>query len=336
MTELQTPVDPIPSVRTPGDSWEITESVGATALGVAAARAAETAQPDPLIRDPFAYLLVCAAGPGWAELAGGSSLWYGDDEHGQTIDQMSRSYQAVRTHFFDEFFGVASRAGIRQVVILAAGLDSRAYRLYWPSGTAVFEIDQPNVLAYKAATLDAHGAVPNATRHAVAVDLRANWPAALVDAGFQPRQPTAWLAEGLLPYLPADAQDRLFEMVTALSAPGSRIAVEAFAPHTSQSDEQRAAWRERTARLRQQMGLGDDLEALIYQMIYQEPERADAAQVAGRPRLAGGARRQPRRDGPAGASCPRGAGRGECVQHTAYGSALTGNPEPHKRIQEKR
>ncbi|HUL98901.1 MAG TPA: class I SAM-dependent methyltransferase [Mycobacterium sp.] len=269
MTELQ-----ISSVRTPGDSWEITESVGATALGVAAARAAETAQTDPLIRDPFAYLLVCAAGPRWAELAGGSSQWYGDDEHGRTIDQMARSYQAVRTHFFDDFFGTTARAGIRQVVIVAAGLDSRAYRLDWPAGTVVFEIDQPKVLAYKGATLEAHGAIPNATRHAVAVDLRENWPAALIDAGFDPRQPTAWLAEGLLPYLPADAQDRLFEKVTALSAPDSRIAVEAFAPHASQSNEQRAAWRERTARLCRQLGLDDDLEALTYR----EPDRADAVQ----------------------------------------------------------
>ena len=138
----------------------------------------------------------------------------------------------------------------------------------------VFEIDQPKVLAYKSATLDAHGAVPTATRHAVGVDLRDNWPAALIDAGFDPRRPTAWLAEGLLPYLPADAQDRLFEMVTRLSVPGSRIAVEAFASQRSQTDEQRAAWRERTERLRRQLGLNDDFEALIYQ----EHDRADATQ----------------------------------------------------------
>jgi methyltransferase (TIGR00027 family) len=273
MSELQAPVDDVPSVRRPGDSWTITESVGATALGVAAARAAETARPDPLIRDPFAYLLVSAAGPVWAELAGGASAPYGDDDRGRRIDQMARSYQAVRTHYFDEYFGAAAATGIRQVVILAAGLDSRAYRLDWPSGTTVFEIDQPKVLAYKAATLDAHEVVPVATRHAVPVDLRDDWPAALIDAGFQPRRATAWLAEGLLPYLPADAQDRLFEMVTALSAAGSRIAVEAFQPHRERSDEQRFAWRERTERLRRQLGLDIDFEALIYQ----EPNRTDAA-----------------------------------------------------------
>jgi methyltransferase (TIGR00027 family) len=276
MSELPAPVDDVafvPSVRRPGDSWAITESVGATALGVAAARAAETAQPNPLIRDPFAHLLVSAAGPRWAELATGHSAPYGDDERGRRLDQLARSYQAVRTHYFDGYFGAAASAGIRQVVILAAGLDSRAYRLDWPSGTTVFEVDQPRVLAYKSATLDAHRAVPAATRHAVAVDLRENWPAALIDAGFRPRHATAWLAEGLLPYLPADAQHRLFEMVTALSAAGSRIAVEAFQPNRERTEEQRAAWRERTERLRRQLGLDNDFEALIYQ----EPNRADAA-----------------------------------------------------------
>jgi methyltransferase (TIGR00027 family) len=283
MSELQTSIEsplcssrprPGSSVRAPGDSWEITESVGATALGVAAFRAAETSQPDPLICDPFAYLLVSAAGSAWAELAGGDSRWYGDDDRGRRIDEVSRNYQAVRTHYFDEYFGIAARAGIRQVVILAAGLDSRAYRLDWPAGTTVFEIDQPRVLEYKTATLDAHRAIPKAARHTVPVDLRDDWPTALIDAGFDPHWPTAWLAEGLLPYLPADAQDRLFEMVTRLSARDSMIAVEAFATDTAEHDEQRqAASRERTARMRRQLGLDHDLEALIYR----EPERSDAA-----------------------------------------------------------
>jgi len=235
---------------------------------VALARAAETGSHDPLIRDEYAATLVGT--PELAELRDRITSMFrsdGPDDpdsgDADAIDfQQMVDYQAVRTHFFDEYFGAASSIGIRQVVILAAGLDSRAYRLEWPSGTTVFEIDQPKVLAYKAATLDAHGAVPAATRHAVAVDLRDDWPAALIDAGFQPRHATAWLAEGLLPYLPAEAQDRLFEMVTALSAAGSRIAVEAFQPH-----------RERSERLRRQLGLDNDFEALIYQ----EPNRADAA-----------------------------------------------------------
>ena len=151
------------SVRTEGDSWEITESVGATALGVAAARAVETAHLDPLIRDEFAYLLVASAGPAWAQMASSDPDWLGDDEDGRRSHEMARDYQAVRTHYFDDYFHAAMRAGIRQVVILASGLDSRAYRLDWPAGTTVFEIDQPKVLDYKTSTLDAHGASPRPT-----------------------------------------------------------------------------------------------------------------------------------------------------------------------------
>jgi len=188
---------------------------------------------------------------------------------------MARNYQAVRTHYFDGYFDAAVRAGIRQVVILAAGLDSRAYRLDWPTGTTVFEIDQPKVLDYKTSTLDAHGALPKARRVPVAVDLRDDWPAALLAAGFDPAQPTAWLAEGLLPYLPGDAQDRLFDLATAHSAAGSRIAVEAFNLHPSQySSEKRALRRERTAQLRERLGLDLDVDTLMYI----DDERADAAE----------------------------------------------------------
>ena len=261
--------------RTDGDSWDITESVGATALGVAAARAAETARSDALIRDDYAYLLAASAGPAWARMASGDDDWLSDDEHGRRLHEMARNYQAVRTHYFDGYFNAAVRAGIRQVVILAAGLDSRAYRLDWPAGTTVFEIDQPKVLGYKTSTLDAHGAVPKARRVRVAVDLRDYWTAALIGAGFDPAQPTAWLAEGLLPYLPGDAQDRLFDLVTAHSAAGSQIAVEAFNLHPSQySAEKRAARRERTAHLRERLGLDLDVDTLIYT----DDTRTDAAE----------------------------------------------------------
>jgi len=261
--------------RTDGDSWDITESVGATALGVAAARAAETARPDALIRDDYAYLLAASAGPAWAQMASGDEEWLGDDEQARGLQEMARNYQAVRTHYFDGYFTAAVRTGIRQVVILAAGLDSRAYRLDWPAGTTVFEIDQPKVLGYKTSTLDAHGAVPKARRVPVAVDLRDDWPAALIAAGFDTAQPTAWLAEGLLPYLPGDAQDRLFEMVTTLSTAGSQIAVEAFNLHPAQySAEKRAARRERTAQLRERLGLDLDVDTLIYT----DDTRADAAE----------------------------------------------------------
>ncbi len=256
-----------PSLRTTGDSWAITELVGATALGVAAARAAETAGPDPLIRDEFAQTLVSSAGAAWARLTDPDLAWLDGDEHGQRAHRLGIDYQAVRTHFFDEYFDDAVRAGIRQVVILAAGLDSRAYRLDWPAGTAVYEIDQPKVLEYKTGILEQHGAAPTASRRPVPIDLRNDWPAALAAAGFDRAQPTAWLAEGLLPYLPSEAQDRLFEMVTALSAPGSQIAVEAFGMN-SRSNSQR--W----LRMRERLGLDVNVEALTFH----EPDRTDAVQ----------------------------------------------------------
>src|SRR5271166_1673203 len=256
-----------PSLRTAGDSWAITELVGATALGVAASRAVETAGASPLIRDDFARTLVSSAGPAWARLADPELAWLDGDEHGRRVHRLGVDYQAVRTHFFDEYFDNAVRAGVRQAVILAAGLDSRAYRLTWPSGTAVYEIDQPKVLEYKTGILESHGAAPTALRRPVPVDLRDDWPAALTAAGFDRTQPTAWLAEGLLPYLPSDAQDRLFEMVTALSAPGSQIAVEAFGLNSNGNTQ-------RWLRMRERLGLDVNVQALTYH----EPDRSEAAQ----------------------------------------------------------
>ncbi len=256
-----------PSIRTAGDSWAITELVGATALGVAASRAVETAGASPLIRDDFARTLVSSAGPAWARLADPELAWLDGDEHGRRVHRLGVDYQAVRTHFFDEYFDNAVRAGVRQAVILAAGLDSRAYRLTWPSGTAVYEIDQPKVLEYKTGILESHGAAPTALRRPVPVDLRDDWPAALTAAGFDRTQPTAWLAEGLLPYLPSDAQDRLFEMVTALSAPGSQIAVEAFGLNSNGNTQ-------RWLRMRERLGLDVNVQALTYH----EPDRSEAAE----------------------------------------------------------
>jgi methyltransferase (TIGR00027 family) len=259
-----------PSLRTAGDSWAITELVGATALGVAAARAAETAGSDPLIRDDFAWKLVSPAGAAWARLTDPELAWLDGDEQGQRAHRLGIDSQAVRTHFFDEYFADAVGAagsGIRQVVILAAGLDSRAYRLDWPAETAVYEIDQPQVLEYKTGILESHGAVPTANRRTVAVDLRDDWPAALAAAGFDRTQPTAWLAEGLLPYLPSDAQDRLFEMFTALSAPGSQVAIEVFGINSSSNTHR---WQ----RMRDRLGLDVNVQALTFH----EPDRSDAAE----------------------------------------------------------
>jgi methyltransferase (TIGR00027 family) len=266
MTDLDEPSSLPPSRRTAGDSWAITELVGATALGVAAGRAVETGGSDPLIRDNFAGLLVSSAGEAWARLADPELAWLDDDQHGKRVHRLGVDYQAVRTHFFDAYFRAAAEHGIRQVVILAAGLDSRAYRLEWPAGTTVYEIDQPKVLEYKTGVLEAHGAVPASRRRPVPVDLRDDWPGALAAGGFDRTQPTAWLAEGLLPYLPGDAQDRLFETFTALSAPGSRVAVEVFGVNSNANTNR---WK----RMRERLGLDVNVEALTFH----EPDRSDAA-----------------------------------------------------------
>jgi methyltransferase (TIGR00027 family) len=210
--------------RTDNDSWDLASSVGATATAVAASRAVASQGPDALLDDPFAEPLVRAVGlDTFVKIVDGEA--FNDDDPWMNRRTMSEQI-AVRTRFFDDFLTGSAESGIRQAVILAAGLDTRSYRLAWPAGTVVFEVDQPEVIAFKTARLDDLGAVPKATRKTVAIDLRDDWPAALREAGFDTAQPTAWIAEGLLPYLPPDAQDRLFDNITALSAPGSRLATE--------------------------------------------------------------------------------------------------------------
>ena len=237
--------------RTADDSWDIATSVGATAVMVALARAAETASVDPLIRDQFAEPLVSTP-----ELAGVReqvhAWWAGPDEDEDPDftpnSQNMINYQAVRTHFFDAYFAEAAAAGIRQVVILAAGLDSRAYRLDWPTGTVVYEIDLPKVLEYKAETLAGHGAAPAADRRPVAVDLRHDWPQALRDTGFDTTRPTAWLAEGLLPFLPGAAQEAMFTSIDMLSGSGSQVAVEIFGVDEEKRKEAEEKWAQLRAK----------------------------------------------------------------------------------------
>ncbi|WP_077099643.1 class I SAM-dependent methyltransferase [Mycobacterium terramassiliense] len=219
--------------RTDNDTWEITESVGATALGVAAARAAETESENPLISDPFARVFLDAAGEGMWNWFAAPDLPAEIAEAEPDLKPRMQGmvdYMAARTSFFDRFFLDATRAGASQVVILAAGLDSRAWRLPWPDGTTVYELDQPRVLEFKSSTLRDNGALPTCNLVHVPIDLRHDWPAALREAGFDASLPSAWSAEGLLPFLPAAAQELLFERVDALGAAGSRIAVEAPGP----------------------------------------------------------------------------------------------------------
>jgi methyltransferase (TIGR00027 family) len=227
--------------RTDNDTWDLATSVGATATMVAAARAIATKADHPLIEDRFAEPLVRAVGVEFlTKLATGelAAADVDDDESGWKLEHMPIA-MAVRTRFFDAFFRDATQAGIRQAVILASGLDARAYRLDWPAGMTVFEVDQPEVITFKTTTLAELGAEPTTDRRAVAVDLRHDWPAALVDAGFDHTQPTAWIAEGLLGYLPPEAQDRLLDNISALSATGSRLATEAI-PDMSGVDHDQA------------------------------------------------------------------------------------------------
>lgn len=214
--------------RTDNDSWDLASSVGATATMVAAARAIATKANDALIDDPFAEPLVRAVGVDFFTKLASGELRAEDIDVDHASVGMARmtDNMAVRTKFFDEFFADAASSGVRQAVILASGLDSRAYRLAWPAGTTVYEIDQPEVIEFKTRTLADFGAEPTADRRTVAVDLRFDWPSALIAAGFDPSKPTAWSAEGLLGYLPPEAQDKLLDTITELSAVGSRVAVE--------------------------------------------------------------------------------------------------------------
>ncbi|WP_297595504.1 class I SAM-dependent methyltransferase [Mycobacterium sp.] len=246
------------SARTEGDSWDLASSVGATATMVAASRALASREPDPLLDDRFAEPLVRAVGhPFFTRMLDGQIPL--DDDAPMTLQQR-REQMTVRTRFFDDFFRAATAAGARQAVILAAGLDARAYRLSWPAGTVVFEVDQPEVIAFKTDTLAQIGAEPTAERRTVAIDLRDDWPTALRDSGFDTTSPTTWIAEGLLPYLPPEAQDRLLDNITALSAPGSRLATENITDMSVFTDERARAMRNNW----RQHGLDIDVAELVW------------------------------------------------------------------------
>lgn len=256
------------SARFEGDTWDLASSVGLTATMVAAARAAacrDATGAGAIASDHFAEPLVKAVGVDFFSRVASGELSTADldDDTADGIQHFANA-MTVRTRFFDDFFGDATRVGIRQAVILASGLDSRAYRLPWPAGATVFEVDQPRVIEFKTATLAGLGAQPTADRRPVAVDLRDDWPAALREAGFDPAQPTAWSAEGLLGYLPAQAQDRLLDQVTAHSAPGSRFATEGL---LDVNDLNREELRRRMRRQNERWnrhGFDLDMAALLY------------------------------------------------------------------------
>jgi methyltransferase (TIGR00027 family) len=188
--------------------------VGRTAVWVAALRAAENARPDRLFDDPFAAAFVRAFGAA-GDVPGSAGVPTGASE-----------FLAIRTRFYDDQARAATVSGARQVVLLAAGLDCRAFRLDWPDGTRVFELDLPEVFAFKEPVLASAGATARCARTVVPVDLREPWADPLIAAGFDPDAATGWLVEGLLPYLRWTAAERLLGSVTGLAAPGSRVVVD--------------------------------------------------------------------------------------------------------------
>ncbi|MGB6209682.1 SAM-dependent methyltransferase [Mycobacterium sp.] len=244
--------------RTDHDTWGPATSVGTTATLVATARALATRAG--LINDPFAEPLVRAVGVDFfSEIASGERAIsdLGDDNGFALLTDLF----AVRTRFFDNFLTDAGRAGIRQAVILASGLDARPYRLWWPAGTCVYEIDQPQVIEFKTQTLRGLAATPTADRRAVGIDLRRDWPDALRRLGFDATKPTAWIAEGLfIGFLAPGTQDRLLNNVTALSAAGSRMAADYLPdqsrPFVSQEHALAERWRP--------YGFGRDMTEFIY------------------------------------------------------------------------
>jgi methyltransferase (TIGR00027 family) len=260
--------------RTDNDTWDLASSVGATATMVAAARAIATNAEAPVITDQFAEPLVRAVGVDFfTRWATGDLLAadLDDDQSSWKLEHMPAA-MAARTRFFDAFFSEAAQAGIRQAVIVASGLDARAYRLSWPADMTVFEIDQPEVIAFKTTTIESLGATPTAELRTVAIDLRQDWPTALREAGLDTTRPTAWIAEGLLGYLPPEAQDLLMDNITALSAQGSRLAVEAIPDRPERDTEQsREMMRRSTAKWRDH-GFELDWEELGF-----EGERKDVA-----------------------------------------------------------
>lgn len=217
------------SLRSDDDQWDIISGVGYTALMVAGWRALDAVSEQPLVRDDYAKHFIAASGDPYLTGLLANPATSADET------TFPRLY-GVQTRFFDDFFTAAGGTGIRQAVIVAAGLDSRAYRLEWPNGTTVFEIDLPKVLDFKARVLGTRGATPTARRIEVAADLRTDWPPALKTAGFDPQTPSAWSVEGILPYLNGAARRALFTRIGALCARGSRLSVGALGSRLDSSE----------------------------------------------------------------------------------------------------
>jgi methyltransferase (TIGR00027 family) len=231
-------------------SAQVPDGVGRTALGMARIRADEDRRTERLFSDPYARLFLAAAPgalPEQTEVPG----------RGDPMAGMLHS-AVIRTRFYDDFLVSACAQGCRQVVLVAAGLDSRAFRLPWPDGVHVFELDLPTVLAFKDRVLTEAGAVPRGRRSTIGVDLRQDWSPLVVQAGFSAGEPAVWLVEGLLVYLAADEAAGLLDRIGGLSAPGSRLACEYQDAHAAPGQDTSRMPRMATFSSMWKGGLGPD------------------------------------------------------------------------------
>ena len=227
--------------------------VSRTAIGVAWLRWQEADHPDPLFKDPYAGAFLSAA----RDVLPRDTVRAGRGDSAAAIFGL---HVVLRTRFYDDYLLAAAGAGIDQVVLLAAGLDARAFRLAWPRGVRLYELDLPELLAFKEPVLADRNARPRCERVVLPVDLREDWPARLVEAGFDPSRPTAWLIEGLLIYLTAPEAAALLTRLDGVSAPGSQVSCEhrdnaansilAKAKASREMDQVTALWKG---------GLGEDL-----------------------------------------------------------------------------
>ena len=180
--------------------------LGSTARWTAGVRARESAREDRLFNDPWAAALAGKEGQTWVEQRSDDSV----------------APMVLRTRFFDDFLQrITRQIAIRQVVLMAAGLDTRAFRLNWPEQTRLFELEQPSVLQYKEQILRSAGAQPACARQTIEVDLTAPWHETLIDHGFDPHRPSVWLLEGFLFYITKNSLTQLLDEVTSLAVPGS-------------------------------------------------------------------------------------------------------------------